>query len=452
MVEQVTPVGAITALPTTRGQIPALAAGLVVDARILALMDSGMVRLAIAGRVIEAATSAQLTPGQTVRMLVEEEGGALKLSVVERAPTSTLPHGEAARPAWPAAEAAPIPALSRALSGLMARQASLAPLFADLARLVEAPAGGRAPALPADVTAAATNLLGLRLQATDVGDPAQVLAAFLRSGVFHEAALRSGPANQPATTLRALLALLAQPADGTDPAAAPGGQSAPPADLKAALISLRAALVAALGEEAAHLSASMPATGEVARPPRRGTMPRGQPAVAPLIAEEAPPRDALRTLLAETEGALARLSLAQLACADAETMLPGRSDAPAQPAWTFEVPLVAEGRTSIAQIDIRPDDGHAPVGTEPSQGWSIRFSIDVEPVGPVHALLTLKGANLAVSLWAERPATAEMLQAGEGGFAAALAEQELTLDRLLVRNGRPDAPPPPTRHLVDRVT
>ncbi|NJL07560.1 MAG: flagellar hook-length control protein FliK, partial [Methylacidiphilales bacterium] len=174
--------------------------------------------------------------------------------------------------------------------------------------------------------------------------------------------------------------------------------------------------------------------------------------VVPLIAADASPRDALRMLLAQTEGALARLSLTQLASTDAEPILPGRGEAHNQPGWMFEVPLVAEGRTSIAQIEIRPDDGHAPAGAEPSQGWSIRFSIDVEPVGPVHALLTLKGANLAVSLWAERPATADLLQAGESGFAAALAEQELTLDRLLVRNGRPDAPPPPTRHLVDRVT
>ncbi|NJL07357.1 MAG: hypothetical protein HC900_03155, partial [Methylacidiphilales bacterium] len=93
MAEQVTPVGTITTLPNTRGQIPALTAGLVADARILALMDSGKVRLAIAGRVIEVATSAQLTPGQTVRMLVEEEGGALKLSVVERAVPQSLPPG-----------------------------------------------------------------------------------------------------------------------------------------------------------------------------------------------------------------------------------------------------------------------------------------------------------------------------------------------------------------------
>ncbi|BBF92767.1 flagellar hook-length control protein FliK [Blastochloris tepida] len=452
MAEQVTPVGAITALPNTRGQIPALTAGLVADARVLALMDSGMVRLAIAGRVIEVATSAQLTPGQTVRMLVEEEGGALKLSVVERAVPQSLPPGETARSAWPATDTVPVPVLSRALSGLMARQAGLAPLFADLARIVEEPpSGGRAPALPAGVIAAAAAVLEFRVQAADAGDPAQILASFLRSGVFHEAAQRPGPANQPETTLRSLMALLTQAADGTAPTPPPG-EPAPPADLKSALINLRSALLAALGEDAPRLSASVPATGEAVRPPRQGTIPHGQPAAAPLIAADAPPRDALRTLLAETEGALARLSLTQLASTDAEPILPGRGEAPTQPGWTFEVPLAAEGRTSIAQIEIRPDDGHTPAGAEPGRGWSIRFSIDVEPVGPVHALLTLKGANLAVSLWAERPATAELLQAGEGGFAAALAEQELTLDRLLVRNGRPDAPPPPTRHLVDRVT
>ncbi|NJO54167.1 MAG: flagellar hook-length control protein FliK [Bacteroidales bacterium] len=150
---------------------------------------------------------------------------------------------------------------------------------------------------------------------------------------------------------------------------------------------------------------------------------------------------------------MARLSLAQLASTDAETTPRlGRVDATSQPGWTFEVPLVAEGRTSIAQFEIRPNDGRSSGDTEGARGWSIRFSIDVEPVGPVHALLTLQGTNLSVSLWAERPATAELLQAEENRFTASLAEQDLTLDRLFVRSGRPDTPPAPLRHLVNRVT
>ncbi|NJO54740.1 MAG: hypothetical protein HC829_07785, partial [Bacteroidales bacterium] len=102
VVEQVTPIGTFSAMPNTREQIPALAAGLVVDARVLALMETGIVRLAIGGRIFDAATTAQLVPGSTVRLLVEEQGGSLKLSVVERGQTPpAMQQADAARPLSP---------------------------------------------------------------------------------------------------------------------------------------------------------------------------------------------------------------------------------------------------------------------------------------------------------------------------------------------------------------
>ena len=38
--------------------------------------------------------------------------------------------------------------------------------------------------------------------------------------------------------------------------------------------------------------------------------------------------------------------------------------------------------------------------------WRARFSLDVEPAGPVHALVSLTGEKTSVRMWAERPATA----------------------------------------------
>ncbi|NJL50735.1 MAG: flagellar hook-length control protein FliK [Blastochloris sp.] len=161
----------------------------------------------------------------------------------------------------------------------------------------------------------------------------------------------------------------------------------------------------------------------------------------------------LRTLLAETDGALARLALAQLASSDANQPAGiGRADMAAASGWTFEVPLVADGRTSIAQIEIRRDDSRAAATGETAPAGASSSPIDVEPAGPVHAVLALRGSDLSVSLWAERPETMALLQAEGGGFAALLADQDLTLERLFVRGGRPDTPPEPVRHLVNRVT
>ncbi|NJO54166.1 MAG: hypothetical protein HC829_04350 [Bacteroidales bacterium] len=190
-----------------------------------------------------------------------------------------------------------MPALSRALSGLMARQTGFAPLFADLAQVVaSASQVGRAPALPVEVIAAANAVLDFRLQAADAGDPVQLLASFLRSGVFREAAMRPGPANQTIpgtgtgssdttpTSLRALLALLALQPDGegeTAPAGRLFADTALPPDLKSALINLRTALLAALGDDTARLSAIALPNSDATRPPRQGTAPRGQPATVP---------------------------------------------------------------------------------------------------------------------------------------------------------------------------
>ena len=54
----------------------------------------------------------------------------------------------------------------------------------------------------------------------------------------------------------------------------------------------------------------------------------------------------------------------------------------------------------------------APKARPPSAIWRARFSLDVEPAGPVHALVSLIGDKTAVRMWAERPATAAQLRAG----------------------------------------
>ena len=45
--------------------------------------------------------------------------------------------------------------------------------------------------------------------------------------------------------------------------------------------------------------------------------------------------------------------------------------------------------------------------------WRARFSLNVEPAGPVHALVSLNGDRTSVRMWAERPATAVAI-AGRG--------------------------------------
>ena len=65
----------------------------------------------------------------------------------------------------------------------------------------------------------------------------------------------------------------------------------------------------------------------------------------------------------------------------------------------------------MAQFEISRDGGGSEVEAA-KRIWRARFSLDVEPAGPVHALISLSGERTSVRMWAERPATAEQLRAG----------------------------------------
>ena len=72
--------------------------------------------------------------------------------------------------------------------------------------------------------------------------------------------------------------------------------------------------------------------------------------------------------------------------------------------------------------------------------WRARFSIDVEPAGPVHALVSLIDDKTSVRMWAERPATVAQLRAGAAQFSQALSKAELVPGDIVIRDGAPPQP------------
>ena len=71
------------------------------------------------------------------------------------------------------------------------------------------------------------------------------------------------------------------------------------------------------------------------------------------------------------------------------------------PRWNFEVPFATPHGTAIAQFEIARD-GHRRRAKARRATWRVRFTLDVEPMGPVHAQIALNGVRASVSLWAER--------------------------------------------------
>jgi hypothetical protein len=186
-------------------------------------------------------------------------------------------------------------------------------------------------------------------------------------------------------------------------------------------------------------------------PPIAGAVPTAQPVLPATLVANSPAEAAMHRLLADTDGAIARQTLLQVAS------LPDRVDTgpvriePAAARWNFEIPFVTPQGTAMAQFEISRDRNGNEVGAA-KQVWRARFSLDVEPAGPVHALVSLSGDRTSVRMWAERPATAAQLRAGAGQLSQALTRAELLPGDIVIRDGAPPQPAPARAgHFLDRA-
>jgi hypothetical protein len=186
-------------------------------------------------------------------------------------------------------------------------------------------------------------------------------------------------------------------------------------------------------------------------PPINGALPAAQPVMAATLASHSQPETAMHVLLADTDGAIARQTLLQVASLpDQVDPSTGRID-PAAQRWNFEIPFLTPQGTAMAQFEISRDGG----GTETDaakRAWRARFTLDVEPAGPVHALVSLNGDKTSVRMWAERPATADQLRAGVSQLSQALSRAELQPGDIVIRDGAPSqAVSARAGHFLDRA-
>ncbi|NPV25815.1 flagellar hook-length control protein FliK [Bradyrhizobium aeschynomenes] len=186
-------------------------------------------------------------------------------------------------------------------------------------------------------------------------------------------------------------------------------------------------------------------------PPFRGGAPVPQHVATPTLGSDMPLPAIAHRLLDETDQALSRQTLLQVAS------LPDRPDASTAradstlPLWNFEIPFATPQGTAMAQFEISRDGGtQAPDAAK--RVWRARFSLDVEPAGPVHALISFSAERTSVRMWAERPVTAARLRAGLSDLSQALSRAELSPGDLVVQDGAPPAVmPPKAGHFLDRA-
>jgi hypothetical protein len=187
-------------------------------------------------------------------------------------------------------------------------------------------------------------------------------------------------------------------------------------------------------------------------PPISGALPAAQPVIPATLVSNSSAETAMHHLLADTDGAIARQTLLQVASLpDQIDPSTGRIDPTAQ-RWNFEIPFLTPQGTAMAQFEISRDGAGNNAEASANRAWRARFTLDVEPAGPVHALVSLNGDKTSVRMWAERPATADQLRAGVSQLSQALSRAELRPGDIVIRDGAPPQPiPARAGHFLDRA-
>jgi hypothetical protein len=371
-----------------------------------------------------AAVEGALTAGLTDNAPVEAVAGArLRSQGAGQTVVADAPDTPVSAPPPPPADPAGI-AVAQARSSAAVAQAGLAPMFADIAAALNA------PATPPQLRAALANVLSLRTPiGADFSGP-QLQQAVSQSGLMLEAKLAAGVA--PGRDLKAALLTLAGAL----------GKLAPPAAAQTAAQTPVQPLAQHAGrapEAAAPPLVQPEANRAVNRPPppfRDAALNPQRPEISNLPAvrsAEVAPR-----LAADVEQAVARQVLHQIAS------LPQGHDGPG---WMFELPFLTAQGVTLAQFAIQRDEQGRGATPEGGPVWRARFAMEVDPLGPVHVDLRMGGAMRShVTLWA-----------GKAGLAQLTPEADLlgrTLDAdVAIRPGAPsEAATPTPGRFVDRTS
>ena len=327
------------------------------------------------------------------------------------------------------AQPALTPEAARAVAGpllatALARQDSLAPLLANLLVLAR---GAVAMTLPRPLLAAAETILAQAVPAQNgAPKPEALQRAFAASGLFAESRAAAGAMPEKAMP-----------------------------DMKAALTVLRDLLAPAREEprpaaRAAAADTALPAAaGERPAPPRRDALPHPQPLAEPTLGPGEKPATIAATLLEQAEAALDRIKLSQFASLPADRSHPEQA---AQQRWHAEIPLALQSGIAMLPLQVERDASQRETQGASGPLWKIRFALDIEPLGPMHGLVTLRGREVGVRLWAEREQAASGLRARAADLEAALEAASFVGGAIEISNGRPAAAQPVAGQFLDRMS
>lgn len=349
-------------------------------------------------------------------------------------------------------QAAPSPESLRADA---ARQGSLAPLMADIAKLSGQPGSG-APASglpasgqlgsgPAGVSKAVDVAIGKLMGFSLDGD---ISGSSLRNAV-------DGARGMPLSGLSSLA----------------GAGSALPTGVQAGVQSALGALIRALGlampdasaqpdkgnsqlqsqQSAAQKSATTNLPADAKHPTKAGALPL--PADAPDMADPMQ----LQALRSKAEAALSRLNLLQSRMQEGGGQA-ARGEGP--PAVRWDVPLMIGQEAALLGVAIERDGNGSGSDQDRHLHWRFRFAFQSSLHGEVEGMVALQqakqeeGSQVDVAVWAQKPGVLAMLEATRPSLVAKLDALGIHTNSLTIAPIE-EAPQPDvkqadrSRHLVD---
>lgn len=316
---------------------------------------AGTAMLQIGERRVQAQVSGPMNPGQRLELRVLETGAR---TLLERLPA---PQENAMR------------VQQQALRERLPQAVPMRDLLPALERAAQRADAVAAPAANTRAAAATQAIVNVLPAFKDLAQPEALKRAMQASGLFLESNLaRATDADLRQLLPRDLKVSLLRLVQAVSPGAAPP-PSAPAAD-------------AATSRHAELQTRAAPVRAE----PRQVALP-------PPALEDGPP--AHPRIAEQARGGIAAIEVNQLR-AIAET---GQGSA----IWTMDLP-VRDPAGELRYLRLEVEEESIPRQGEMHRQWSMTVRMDIEPLGPMCARVTLIEDSVHTVIWSERPATAEL--------------------------------------------
>lgn len=315
---------------------------------------AGTATLQIGERRVQAQVSGPMIPGQRLELRVLETG---ERTLMERV---AGPQDDAAR------------VQQQALRERLPQAVPMRDLLPALARATRDLDTAAMPAASTRTAAAARAILNALPAFKDLAQPEALRRAMLTSGLF----LESNLARATDADLRQLL----------------------PRDLKAALLRLVQAVSPGTSPPATG-PASDATTSRQAEIAMRTAPLRIEPrpvALPPPAPEDGPPHPGIAE---RARGGIAAIEVNQLRALGETNQ--------GSAIWTIDLPVRdPSGELRYLGLDAREESVRRDGGMQ--RQWSMTVRMDIEPLGPMYARVTLIEDSVHTVIWSERPATAEL--------------------------------------------